>query len=282
MSKSAETLANWGGSRITLSRFWEGEPLGRMGTFRGLVLTVYKILKGNVLLRKGDVTASAQRGEWIVCHPGERFQQFTDSAYILSLHFHVESPVNAARWIGAPLVVFKSTPEIDRCINRMRRTNVLRHLDIDGRLNPEEVPSSLDGMLELRGEIISFFRLLMKTTSSHGMKYEASPIHDSRVRESRGRLATADLRQKFSRAALAREFGLSACQLDRLWREELDETPRHYWNHRRLEAACSLLLANRLGKEVAYATGFQHLSQFSLWFRANMGESPQEYQFRHQ
>lgn len=283
MSSAPQTndTPNWSSIRVSLTRFWEGAPIGQVGTFKGTVLTVWLMLAGEVTLNKAGCQVSAKRGQWIVCHPGARHQQFTDSARILSLHLRVESPANAARWTGSPIVAFKDNVELARCLSRLRGTVALRQLSAEGRLNPEGAPASLDEMLELKEQVTAFFRRLMVILRARDMSYEASPIRDPRVRGSRQRLVTTDFRQGFSRAELAANSGVSASQLDRLWMLELGETPKHFWNWRRLETACALLLEERTGKEVAFETGFAHLSQFSLWFRANMGESPREFQARH-
>ena len=279
---AAVEKANWGGLRISLSRFWEGTPIGQEGSFRGIVLTAWYLLKGSVVVRKDHCEATAGPGEWMVCHPGERHQQFTDSARIISLHFQLESLENAARWTGHPVVAFATNPALGRHLKELRGTSILRNLTDKGRLNPETEWATLESTLELKEREIAFFRPLLRVMETHGMKYEVSPINDPRVRESLRRLAGLDFRQGFARMDLAGELGLSASQLDRLWMRELAETPRHFWNRRRLEVACALLLEKRPGKEVAYETGFRHLSQFSLWFKTNIGESPREFQARHQ
>jgi len=246
-----------------------------------MVLTVYHLLEGEVLLRKGAGEALARRGDWIVCHPGERYQQFSDSARLLSLHFQLDCPTAAAKWTGNPVVIFQDNSKLEHSLRRLRNTTVLKKLSTQGRLNPEGESASLDAVLELKEHVTAFFRLLVGLLKSSGMQYEASSIHDARVRESRRQLAISDFFQGFSRQNLAKSVGVGPSQLDRLWIKELGETPRHYWNWRRLEMACRLLLETKLVKEVAYETGFKHLSQFSLWFHANMNESPQEFQRRH-
>ena len=274
--------ANWGGLRLSLNRFWEGPPIGQQGSFRGIVLTVWYLLKGHVVVRRDHCQVSAGPGEWIVCHPGERHQRFTDSARIISLHFQLQSLENAARWTGPPVVAFATNPALTKRLKELRGTTILRNLSDKGRLNPESELATLESTLELKEREIAFVRQLLRVLETLGMKYEISPIGDPRVRESLRRLAGLDFRQGFARMELAGKLGLSASQLDRLWMRELAETPRHFWNRKRLETACALLLEMRPGKEVAYETGFRHLSQFSLWFKSNIGEPPREFQARHE
>ncbi|MDR1282909.1 MAG: AraC family transcriptional regulator, partial [Opitutaceae bacterium] len=230
----------WDGLRVSLIRFFEGPPIGKYGVFQGVVLTVFKFLEGEVTLVKGGVSARARKGDWMVCHPGERFQDFSDSARIISIHLLVESPGNAAAWSGDPVLAFG--PEeaargggggLDACVRRMRRSAVLRRLEASGKICPLGVPETFAEALELQEVVAAFFRRLMGVLEPLGMRYEAPLIRDGRVRESRQRLSAAGLREGFSRERLAAGCGLSASQLDRLWREELGQTPAQFWNARR-------------------------------------------------
>lgn len=275
--------AYWDGLRISLIRFLEGPPIGRHGLFHGVVFTVFHLLEGAVSVTKDGRTAQAGAGEWLVCRPGERFQNFSEAARILSIHLLIESPANTAGWTGPPVLTLDRDAELERRARRMRRAGILRRQREQGKLTPQGVPSTFAEQVELQEVTAAFFGRLLELLEARGMRYEAPPIRDSRVRESRQRLAAMNLREPFSRAELAATCGLSAAQLDRLWRAELETTPAQYWNRRRLETACALLQGDGHSiKEVAYETGFGHLSQFSSWFTANLKESPRIFRKRHE
>lgn len=281
------TRAYWDGLRVSLMRFFEGPPIGKHGVFQGVVFTVFKFLEGEVTLVKDGVSAKAQKGDWMACHPGERFQDFSDSARIISIHLLVESPGNAAAWQGGPVLTFG--PEtaarvgLDACVRRMRRSPVLRRLEASGKICPLGMPETFAEALELQEVVAAFFRKLMAVLEPQGMRYDAPLIRDKRVRETRQRLTAAGFREDFSRERLAAECGLSASQLDRLWREELAQTPAQFWNARKLQAACALLQGDAHSiKEIAFEMGFRHLSQFSFWFAQNMNESPRAFRNRHE
>ncbi len=273
----------WDGLRVSLIRFLEGPPVGRHGLFHGVVFTAFHLLEGAVTVTKDGRTAQAGKGQWLVCQPGERVQNFSDSARILSIHLLVESPANGAGWTGLPVVTLDQDPDLERRARRMRRAGILRRQREQGKLTPQAIPSTFAEQVELQEVTAAFFVRLLALLEANGMRYEAPPIRDARVRESRQQLATANLREPFSRTALAKSRGLSAAQLDRLWRTELATTPAQYWNRRRLETACALLQGDGHSiKEVAYETGFGHLSQFSFWFAKNMNESPRKFRARHE
>lgn len=282
-SATQATPCYWDGLRVTLIRCLEGPPIGRYGLFHGVVFTVFHLLEGKVTLMKNGFTQQAENGQWIACQPGERFQNFSDSARILSIHLLVESPANAAAWIGRPLVTLEADATLERRARSLRDTGVLRRLKASGKLTPQSEPATFAEMIALQQATTSFFSRLLELLESAGMRYDAPLIRDPRVRDTRQRLASAGLREKFSRESVASHCGLSAAQLDRLWRQELGLTPAQYWNRRRVETACALLQGDGHSiKEVAYETGFDHPSQFSFWFAQNLKESPRKFRARHE
>jgi AraC-like DNA-binding protein len=277
------TPCYWDGLRVTLIRCLEGPPIGRHGLFHGVVFTVFHLLEGSVKMKKDGKSAEARKGQWIACQPGERFQDFSDSARILSVHLLIESPANATAWTGAPLVTLEADASLERRARRLRDTAILRRVRASGALTPQSEPATFPEMMALQEATAAFFVRLLELLEMAGMRYDAPLIRDIRVSETRQRLASASLRTSFSRESLASGCNLSAAQLDRLWRQELDMTPAQFWNQRRVQTACALLQGDgHTIKEVAYETGFGHLSQFSFWFTKNLKESPRKFRARHE
>ncbi len=282
----AGTTSLWDGISVSLVRFFEGPPIGKYGTFDGIVFTAYKLLAGTALIEKGGVSVSPGRGDWIMCLPGKRFQDFSGSARIISVHLQVESPTNAACWSGVPVLTVKSRTKgcaaLDESVKTLRRSTLLKQIEDSGRISPQGVSADLPEALELQINLMSFFQKLTTLLEPMGMHYSAPLIRDRRVRESRQRLTSASFREGFDRTLLAKAYNLSPTQLDRLWRDELEQTPFQFWNHRRLEAACVHLQGDALSiKEIAFELGFVQLSQFSSWFRLAMKESPRGFRQRH-
>ena len=82
--------------------------------------------------------------------------------------------------------------------------------------------------------------------------------------------------------ALAAEARLSKYHFLRLFRATYAVTPAEYVSRRRIERAQDLLRATNLTvTEVCHAVGFSSLGSFSSRFRAVVGESPSEFQFRY-
>lgn len=76
---------------------------------------------------------------------------------------------------------------------------------------------------------------------------------------------------------LAGSCGISLRQLERLFRKHLDATPISYYTSLRLERAYELLTQTNLPlDEIALASGFASVSNFSKKFRTQSGKTPLE------
>jgi transcriptional regulator GlxA family with amidase domain len=84
-----------------------------------------------------------------------------------------------------------------------------------------------------------------------------------------------NLEEPLSPSVLARQAGLSARQLERLFRRYLDRSPKRYYLELRLKKARSLLLQTDMSViNVALACGFSSPSHFSKCYRAFYGRTP--------
>ncbi len=87
----------------------------------------------------------------------------------------------------------------------------------------------------------------------------------------------ANLEEPLSRAELAESVGLSIRQLERLFRNNLDSTPKHYYLELRLRLARQLLLQTSMSVlGVALACGFVSASHFSKCYREFFEKTPRE------
>lgn len=77
---------------------------------------------------------------------------------------------------------------------------------------------------------------------------------------------------------VARHVGISTFYLERLFKEEMNETPREYLEKVRMDRA-AFLLANtpKTNLEICYEAGFQSPSNFYKAFRERKGCSPTEF-----
>ncbi len=87
-----------------------------------------------------------------------------------------------------------------------------------------------------------------------------------------------NLEAPLSRAELARAYGLSVRQLERVMRRRLNETPMSYYLKLRLLAARNLLFYSDLRiQEIASACGFSSPQFFARSFRRQYRQSPREF-----
>jgi transcriptional regulator GlxA family with amidase domain len=79
---------------------------------------------------------------------------------------------------------------------------------------------------------------------------------------------------RFSARRLAGHLGISQRHLQRIFRVELHCAPRAWLRRERLLASRQMLESAATVKEVAFALGFRHESQFCRDFKAQFGHSP--------
>ena len=82
-------------------------------------------------------------------------------------------------------------------------------------------------------------------------------------------------------AAIAARLGISTRQLERLFRDHLQTTPRQHYVEMRLERARALLLQTEMSvTEVAVASGFESAGHFSRVYRRAFGVTPRDQRAR--
>jgi AraC-like DNA-binding protein len=274
--------ADWQGLQLGLDRCYEGPPVGRSGVYTGTVVTLCELRCGSLEMHREGVTIQADGAEcpWIMSIPGERRQHFSDDSVIVSVHLSLKNPSNGAEWRGRPVVMAMPDGAARQSLS------ALQCAAIAAGLSPQQLEAyglelALPEALGVQAACAVLFGHMLRLARPLGMRFEVPPIGDDRVRESHLRLAAMDIQAPFSREALAAGQGLTAGQLDRLWRQELGLTPHQYRDRQRLTYACEQLRRPSVSiKAIAADLGFRHLSQFSNWFRARQGESPRHFRNR--
>ena len=104
--------------------------------------------------------------------------------------------------------------------------------------------------------------------------HEGDPRIDRVLQRMRDELISPDL----SIEALARDVGLTATQVRKLFRRETRVGPKHYLQQLRLKKAVRLLRhSSQTIKEIAFACGFATDNYFHLVFRRAFGVTPAEF-----
>lgn len=239
--------------------------------------SAWLVLRGWSRVKNKKGAAEARAGEWLVAPPGERLQHASGDCEHLSIAF-------VARWVfgrelfplGQPLVFpGKEHPSL-RVLGLRLAADAARHFP----RARHELPwhsGTLRAHLRLTAGFYAWFEVLAEVLEKKGIQPDLGSI-DPRVGESvrsldrvRDRLPEPD--------ELARQAGISASQLNRLFRRELGVTVREYCQRRRLVLARTLLAASGSRvKETAFRLGFLSSQHFSRWFHHGTGMTPTQYQ----
>ncbi|MFV0338157.1 MAG: helix-turn-helix domain-containing protein [Chthoniobacterales bacterium] len=280
--KSVFPPADWQALRISVDRCYEGIPVGKSGTFSGTVATLCEMRSGHLDMQRDGlaIRTNARSRPWVINIPGKRTQHFSDKARILSVHLSLSNPENGAEWNGLPMVLVYPDSAAKQALQKLQQTVQeigLSTQELEMRGHPLSLPDAL--ALQIAGT--KLFAHILRLVHPHGMRFEVPTISDQRVYDSHLLLAAMPVQIEFSRKKLAMKQGLTAGQLDRLWRKELGLTPQQYRDRQRFTFACEQLRRPAIPiKAIAADLGFRHLSQFSNWFRTRHNESPRSFRNR--
>ncbi|MEZ0295823.1 MAG: helix-turn-helix domain-containing protein [Candidatus Methylacidiphilales bacterium] len=226
----------------------------------------------------GRVVLDAVPGQWLFAGPAERRQDFSDDASILSISFRLEWP-SGDPLIAEPCVL--DSREFPALVRAARPLAKLVQQHFPGvRAHLWKCGADLVLFFEMQRLFSAWLAVYLRAMVSSGIAPARSPGIDPRVLEIVRRLDHYDWRseQPLQDEALAREVGLGPRQLDRLFIQQLGQTPRAYLQKCRLGLATALLTdVSVTVKQIAYDLGFSSPSHFSNWFREATGRSPRAY-----
>ncbi|MCR6630450.1 MAG: AraC family transcriptional regulator [Magnetospirillum sp.] len=270
---------DWNALRCRLLWCYRNKPTTISGSFETMNFILWYLLEGEV-----EVTAAsgppltAKKGEWMVLVPGlgRRGQTFAPNSKIISIHFSVE--VGSAKWTGPSAAVLGSNAELMAAAEGLEAFTYRKNSRGVAPGGPILPIASLDEQIEVQLHIWSFWKTLARLLSGAGIRLRAPDLTHPVMAKSMALIESWPMAANWNRREVSQVAGVSASQLDRIWRETCGQTPFQYWSQRRLLYACSQLQQMERGvKEIAYDLGFAHLSQFSNWFRRFQHTSPRTY-----
>ena len=95
-------------------------------------------------------------------------------------------------------------------------------------------------------------------------------------------LMETHLEARLSIADIAGLLNVSRRQLDRIFKRDLNQTPKDYYRNLRLSRASGLLIQTNMSvSEIAVGCGFQSASHLGKYFREKYGATPGVYRRRH-
>jgi len=250
------------------------KPENRRETNRSRHLTAWHLLAGRVELQTLGKTLRAGPGEWLFCGPAPRHQAFSTGARILSLNFKLEWPSGDSLIEDA--LVIRSDPALTRAARPLVR---FIHAHFPGvRMELGQEVCDLMAFFELQRLFSAWLAAYLKATLAAGAAPARMAGCDPRVLAALRLLDRHPWEVPFREKELARQTGLSAGHLDRLFLRDLGLTPRAHLQKRRLESA-QARLADRAAsiKKIGYDLGFSSPAHFSHWFHKAAGRSPRAY-----
>ena len=271
------TIEDWSFLQARLLWCYEGEvaaPNRRLLSQRKQ-LSAWWLQAGSVTVRRGAQTWTAHSGDWVFCGPHPMHQEFSADARILSINFTLEWPSGDSLVDQILIVPAHDFPAIGKSARALLRFIARRFPDAgtDLRLKPTE----LTDFFALQQLFSAWAQAYLKAMLSAGVVPARMSGLDARVLAALRRLDRHDWRTPFREKNLAKDAGLSAGHLDRLFVHQLGLTPRAYLQKRRLETAIAALADSSVAaKKIAYDLGFSSPSHFSHWLRRTTGKSPRD------
>jgi len=234
--------------------------------------------QGSASVQWDDGGIKLSAGDWILTPPFlAKRQDFSEGTRILSLGFE-------ALWSnGIPWMNF------DRPVTgKVSRENSLimtaQHIvaGFRGRdalhLPLSKVVVSAIQIAELQSNLYHLLALLAPILLRQGASISSSHAQDSRVDRIVAELQSNPSIRALPYSRWKKEAGLSRVQIDRLFRAEFGNTPRHQRDLFLLAAIKRQLLTGRMSiKETAAHFGFSDSSHLCRWFRHHASVSPEHF-----
>jgi len=276
--ESAEHAFDWNTIHCRLLWYYRGTPNTPSGTFETVNFIIWRLLHGSVEVEAATCRVHASAGDWVIMadNLGRRHQAFTPDAQIESLHMGID--MQPAVWSGLSVAVLDDDAALRRAVTDVGR-HVLSRFPA-GLCPGGHVFMSKDFLeqINVKKHLWSLVAKLVPQLAKAGMVIREPEFNDPRVIASMALIDNWPANFAWDREQVARAAGVSASQLDRIWREHRDETPFQYWSYRRIRAACDRLENSTCSiKEIAFNLGFAHQAQFTNWFHARMNTSPRDY-----
>lgn len=237
------------------------------------------LLAGTLSVENDAGRIDARAGDWVLPREGPRLQRFSDDTRVLSIHYGLYWPGNQPVFEIETAMVFTSVdfPQLEKQ-GRIFHRQVARLFPGVGAQLPW-TQGSLPDHLKLQRAFSAWMCVLVDVLLAAGATASRLGKVDERILHAVQVLDELRVNVIFDEVWLAREVGLSASQLDRLFSRQFGCTPRQYMERRKLERAKDLIRSAPLSiKQIAYETGFRSLPYFSRWFNQRAGMSPRAFQ----
>lgn len=278
------SVENWSSLWCALDWAYQGPvpEMSRSSIFYGKCFRAWLLDDGDAVLdfaprHRPDQNSRIRLaiGKWLFIPSGEGFQRFSDDARILSVSF-------TARWpTGEPLFA----PDHPSGVPAVR----VPELQVEGRHlarvcgEHPQVPHHefghdnlpLRSLCEINSRLFVWLGSFLEAAREAGWSIQLPTELDPRIASALRLVEEWPLCTTLRIPELAERCGLSASQLNRLFRHHHGCTPATLFAERKREYARRQVQAGQMPlKEICYALGFTAPSHFSAWFRKEFGQAP--------
>lgn len=273
---------DWRQLHLDLVWCYEGIPggAGKSSYSNERNLCAWLIRQGSAEVVKEGHVFKAGPGQWLFPRPGERTQTFSLDIRILSIGFHANWPAGEPFFDeGLNLVVEgQEVPDLEAKSLELQR-RIEKHVPEHDYFFMRKA-MSLRAFTEIQSFLPTWFFEYSETVMSRGAIPVRRSYIDPRLIEALRIVESSDIREPLKASLVARQVGLSAVQLERLFVRLFGHTVKAHVERRRIDhAVAALSMASARVKEVGLELGFSDLSHFTRWFRRHKGISPREYRY---
>ena len=273
-------LDDW--QRLRTQIFWcyEGQPpqVASLTHYRTPNHSAWLILSGQATVYWDGCPQTVRPGEWVIVPPPGHERRFTEDIKVLSVHFRLSWAEDSDLFTLAAPVFFPAQrhPALERGARRLRR--FLEGFTPESPFIQASRLMTLSQYLHFQTLAGRFALTLTNVLDDEQLLPEGCCTRPSpQLGHILARLRDLPLDRPWSTAANARALGMSAGHFSRVFRREYGQTPRQYFDTRRLEHAKRGVIAGQVSlKEVAAGVGFSS-AVFCRWFRQAVGASPTRY-----
>ena len=273
-------LDDW--QRLKTQIFWcyEGQPplVAGITHYRTPNHSAWLILSGEATVHWNGRPRTVRPGEWVIVPPPGYERSFTEDVEMLSVHFRLSWAEDSDLFTLSAPAVFPAErhPALLRVTWRLRR--FFERFPPHNRFVQASRPMTLPQYLQFQTLAGRFALTLANVLDDEQLLPEACCARPNpQAGHILARLRDLPLDQPWNTAATARSLGMSGGHFNRVFRQEYGQTPRQYFDTRRLEHAKRGVIAGQGSlKEVAAAVGFSS-AVFCRWFRQAVGASPTRY-----
>jgi AraC-like DNA-binding protein len=284
-------MMDWSRLHTELVWAYEGPPTRQQSSRQEYdMLMCWLLLKGSVEAQSiSSGTIRAHAGQWVFMPSDKIAHRFSNDARIISLRMIVRWPDDKHLYPYDQWVILQSDdfPRLQRqthvLINKTEKiTQPTKRTKIE-ITKLAVLPCTLAQYMDVKQATQRWVTLYDHAMQQSGIRRTPLEQVDPRVTEAIQLINNLPAERKFDEAQLAQNVGLSVGQLNRLFNQAINQTPKAYAEKLRLDDTLKLLVSSTMPlKELAYTMGFKQQSHFSNWFHKKTGKFPRQFRKEYQ